>query len=98
MLREDGNHNMYVHGCNEVEVKSPAEALEALYKGQKRRKVAHTSLNAESSRSHSIFTIRIVQVLGGGGKGEVNGAREASLRERRGGGSLLIRIILCRCN
>uniref|UniRef100_A0A6A7G2M4 Kinesin-like protein n=1 Tax=Hirondellea gigas TaxID=1518452 RepID=A0A6A7G2M4_9CRUS len=61
MLREDGQHNMYVHDCNEVEVKSPLSALDQLSKGQKRRKVAHTSLNAESSRSHSIFTIRIVQ-------------------------------------
>ncbi|KAF2360049.1 Kinesin-like protein Kif23 Arf6-interacting domain [Trinorchestia longiramus] len=61
ILREDGQHNMYVFGCNEVEVKSPEEALDLLSKGQKRRKVAHTSLNAESSRSHSIFTIRVVQ-------------------------------------
>ncbi|KAA0196639.1 hypothetical protein HAZT_HAZT004295 [Hyalella azteca] len=61
ILREDGQRNMYVFGCNEVEVKSPEEALELLSKGQKRRKVAHTSLNAESSRSHSIFTIRVVQ-------------------------------------
>ena len=29
--------------------------------GQKRRKVAHTCLNAESSRSHSIFNVRLVQ-------------------------------------
>lgn len=29
--------------------------------GQRRRKVACTSLNAESSRSHSVFSIRIVQ-------------------------------------
>jgi ABC-type uncharacterized transport system permease subunit len=32
-----------------------------LITGQKRRKVAHTALNAESSRSHSIFNIRLVQ-------------------------------------
>ena len=29
--------------------------------GQKRRRVAHTQLNHESSRSHSVFTIRLVQ-------------------------------------
>lgn len=29
--------------------------------GQKRRKVAHTALNTESSRSHSVFCIRVVQ-------------------------------------
>ncbi|MCL4123359.1 UNVERIFIED_CONTAM: hypothetical protein GTU68_011918, partial [Idotea baltica] len=61
ILREDAKHNMYVHGCTEVEVKTPEEALEVLVKGQKRRKVAHTRLNCESSRSHSVFTIRIVQ-------------------------------------
>lgn len=33
----------------------------AVTSGQKRRKVACTSLNAESSRSHSVFSIRIVQ-------------------------------------
>ena len=45
----------------EVEVKSADEAAEVLAKGQKRRRVAHTTLNAESSRSHSVFNIRVVQ-------------------------------------
>ncbi|XP_037092090.1 kinesin-like protein KIF23 [Pollicipes pollicipes] len=61
MLREDNNKNIYVHGVSEVEVSSPSEALEALRRGQRRRKVAHTTLNTESSRSHSVFTIRVVQ-------------------------------------
>ncbi|XP_053648814.1 kinesin-like protein KIF23 isoform X1 [Cherax quadricarinatus] len=61
ILREDSQHNMYVHACTEVEVKSPEDALEVLYKGDKRRKIAYTRLNCESSRSHSIFTIRVVQ-------------------------------------
>ena len=30
--------------------------------GQKRRRVAQTQLNHESSRSHSVFNIRLVQV------------------------------------
>ncbi|XP_045184696.2 kinesin-like protein KIF23 isoform X1 [Mercenaria mercenaria] len=60
-LRTDSCDNMYVMSCTEVEIKSPEEAFEVLYKGQKRRKVAHTALNAESSRSHSIFNIRLVQ-------------------------------------
>ena len=29
--------------------------------GQKRRRVAQTTLNQESSRSHSVFTVRLVQ-------------------------------------
>ncbi|KAK4026155.1 Kinesin-like protein [Daphnia magna] len=61
ILREDQHHNMYVHAVTEVEVKSADEAAEVLAKGQKRRRVAHTTLNAESSRSHSVFNIRVVQ-------------------------------------
>ncbi|XP_033226200.1 kinesin-like protein KIF23 [Belonocnema kinseyi] len=61
IVREDGNKNMYVHAVTEVEVKSTEEAFEVFQKGQRRRRVAHTALNAESSRSHSVFTIRLVQ-------------------------------------
>ena len=62
ILREDSYRNMYVHGVTEMEVKSPEEALETFYRGQKQRKVAQTLLNVNSSRSHSIFNIRIVSV------------------------------------
>lgn len=51
----------YVHAVTELEVKSADEAAEILARGQKRRRVAHTTLNAESSRSHSVFNIRVVQ-------------------------------------
>ncbi|XP_011505660.1 PREDICTED: kinesin-like protein KIF23 [Ceratosolen solmsi marchali] len=61
IVREDGNKNMYVHAVTEVEVKSSNEAFEIFQKGQRRRRVAHTALNAESSRSHSVFTIRLIQ-------------------------------------
>ena len=60
-LREDHRHNMYVSGANEYEVKSTEEAYELLWRGQQRRRVAQTQLNQESSRSHSVFTIRVVQ-------------------------------------
>ncbi len=52
---------MYIKDAVELEVKSTEEALELMHRAQKRRVVAYTDLNAESSRSHSIFTIRIVQ-------------------------------------
>ncbi|XP_039283644.1 kinesin-like protein KIF23 [Nilaparvata lugens] len=61
IIREDGSKNMYVHGVDEIEVTTPDEAVEIFYKGQKRRRLAHTALNTESSRSHSVFTIRLVQ-------------------------------------
>ncbi|RDD46621.1 Kinesin-like protein KIF23 [Trichoplax sp. H2] len=61
ILREDLNHNMFVSNCTEVEVRSADEAYALLLKGQQRRRVAYTRLNHESSRSHSIFNIRLVQ-------------------------------------
>lgn len=61
ILREDSNKMMYVHCCTEVEVKSPDEAFNVIYAGQNRRKVARTALNETSSRSHSVFNIRVVQ-------------------------------------
>lgn len=33
LLREDKNHNMYVAGCTEVEVKSTEEAFEVFWRG-----------------------------------------------------------------
>ncbi|XP_073918145.1 kinesin-like protein KIF23 isoform X2 [Castor canadensis] len=61
MLREDKNHNVYVAGCTEVEVKSTEEAFEVFWRGQKRRRIANTHLNRESSRSHSVFNIKLAQ-------------------------------------
>ncbi|KFZ63483.1 Kinesin-like KIF23, partial [Podiceps cristatus] len=61
ILREDQNHNMYVTGCTEVEVKSTEEAFEVFWRGQKKRHIANTQLNRESSRSHSVFMIKLAQ-------------------------------------
>uniref|UniRef100_A0A3Q3LF76 Kinesin-like protein n=1 Tax=Mastacembelus armatus TaxID=205130 RepID=A0A3Q3LF76_9TELE len=61
ILREDQNHNMYVAGCMEVEIKSAEEAFQVFWRGQKKRKVANTRLNRESSRSHSVFIIKLAQ-------------------------------------
>jgi len=61
VLKEDTKGSMYIKDVVEVEVKSTEEALELMHRSQKKRMVAYTDLNAESSRSHSIFTIRIVQ-------------------------------------
>ncbi|KAF7998097.1 hypothetical protein HCN44_009495 [Aphidius gifuensis] len=60
-IKDDGNKHMFVHGVTEVEVTSSDDAFKVFCRGQKKRRVAHTVLNAESSRSHSVFTIRLVQ-------------------------------------
>jgi kinesin family protein 23 len=59
---EDADHNMYVHSVTEVKVKSTEEAFQVFRKGQKKKRTAKTALNSVSSRSHSAFTIRLVQL------------------------------------
>ena len=62
-----------MHNGVEVPVESAIEALQVFKKGQEHRKVADTKLNAQSSRSHSILTIRLVKAQPGG-DGEINTA------------------------
>ena len=62
-LKEDVKGNMYIKDATEIEVKSCDEALELMNHAKKRRVVASTDLNSESSRSHSIITIRVVQTV-----------------------------------
>lgn len=60
-LRENPQKQVYIQDLTEVEVTSAEEALELFLKGNLRRKMGSTKLNADSSRSHSIFTIRLVR-------------------------------------
>ena len=57
-LRSDAYDWQYVHDSVEVQVQDAREALETFHRGQKKRSQAATALNAQSSRSHSIFNIR----------------------------------------
>lgn len=61
VLREDKKRRVFVYGANETEVRSSDEAFDLFIKGTRRRRMAHTALNTESSRSHSVFNIRVVQ-------------------------------------
>jgi len=60
-LREDRDRCVYVSECSEVEIKTTEDAFVLLQHGQERKKIASNQLNSESSRSHSILTIRLVQ-------------------------------------
>ena len=53
--------NMYL-GLHEVHVSSVDEAILVLRLGLKHRHVASTKLNYQSSRSHSIYTIKLVRL------------------------------------
>uniref|UniRef100_A0AAF5PRW2 Kinesin-like protein n=1 Tax=Wuchereria bancrofti TaxID=6293 RepID=A0AAF5PRW2_WUCBA len=59
-IKLGANNMFYVGNTTEVEVDSSDEALEQFYRGQERRRVGDTLLNKQSSRSHSIFNIRVV--------------------------------------
>jgi hypothetical protein len=61
----------YVDGLNELVVKSEQEIADIIAQGNENRSVGATSMNAESSRSHSIFTLKVHQreaVEAAGGK------------------------------
>ena len=58
-LRENIKHGVYVDGLSEVSVSCARDAYEVLSTGWVNRKVASTSMNRESSRSHAVFTLSI---------------------------------------
>lgn len=56
-IHEDAKSGMYVEGLQEVVV-STAEATYGVFRrGSENRHVGMTAMNAESSRSHSVFTV-----------------------------------------
>ena len=58
-LREDASRGIYVEGLTHAPL-ADAAAAEALFKrGTAQRAVGSTGMNSESSRSHSVFTLKI---------------------------------------
>ncbi|CAN6338767.1 unnamed protein product [Urochloa humidicola] len=55
-LREDIRKEVYVENLTEFEVGCVSDIIKLLMQGSANRKVAATSMNRESSRSHSVFT------------------------------------------
>ncbi|KAI8824221.1 P-loop containing nucleoside triphosphate hydrolase protein [Fimicolochytrium jonesii] len=60
-IHEEKSRGVYVKGLLEVFVGSIEEVYEAMRRGQSSRMTAQTNMNAESSRSHSIFVLTISQ-------------------------------------
>ncbi|CEF64614.1 Kinesin-like protein KIF23 [Strongyloides ratti] len=54
------NGNTYINNIVEVEVSSSEELMAIFKKAKIKRKTAETSMNSNSSRSHSLFMIRLV--------------------------------------
>ena len=56
-IKEDPKKGMYIQGITEAEVSNAKEAKSLILTGLKSRHVAATEMNAESSRSHLLFSI-----------------------------------------
>lgn len=62
-IRED-NKGIRIVGVTEKEVQNADECLECLIEGSQGRVTGSTAMNAQSSRSHAIFTLYIQQQKG----------------------------------
>ncbi|XP_022091701.1 kinesin-like protein KIF20B isoform X2 [Acanthaster planci] len=62
-LSEDKNGQIYIKGLKEICVQSADEAYKILKIGQQNLSIAATKLNQCSSRSHCIFSIKILRVV-----------------------------------
>lgn len=60
-VREGKDHTFYVEGLTEEYVTDADEVLDALKRGDENRAVAATKMNAVSSRSHSVFMMKVNQ-------------------------------------
>ena len=58
-LREDIRKGVYVEGLTEAVCGNSEELNQMMWEGMRNRHVGCTSMNKESSRSHSVFTIMI---------------------------------------
>ena len=59
----DGDGRPYISGLREVEVATAEEAWQLVQIGRENQHIAATRLNRASSRSHSIFMLRLIQVV-----------------------------------
>lgn len=60
-IREDANTGIWIEGVSETVVVNLAEVLDIMSTGQKNRAMASTNMNEHSSRSHSVFILKIIQ-------------------------------------
>ncbi|XP_028407464.1 kinesin-like protein KIF20A [Dendronephthya gigantea] len=60
---DDREGNPYIKGLTEIHVNNAEEAYKLLKIGRKNQKIASTKLNQNSSRSHCIFTLKILRVF-----------------------------------
>ncbi|XP_023254337.1 kinesin-like protein KIF20A isoform X2 [Seriola lalandi dorsalis] len=62
---DDGAGNTYVKDLRWINIQNLGEACKLLQFGNKNRSAAATKMNQSSSRSHSIFTMKLLKIDGG---------------------------------
>eukprot|EP00644_Phytophthora_capsici_P003536 jgi/Phyca11/116775/e_gw1.31.577.1 len=60
-LRENKKNGVWVQGLTEVKVSNTQEAMDQMRRGSLQRITASTQMNERSSRSHAVYTVKIVQ-------------------------------------
>jgi len=60
-VRESVKIGVYVEGLRELKCRTKQEVMDLLNYGESNRTVAETAMNATSSRSHSVFCMKLVQ-------------------------------------
>ncbi|KAJ7681788.1 hypothetical protein B0H17DRAFT_1161098 [Mycena rosella] len=60
-IREDKDGHIIWGGLRELHVKNPSEVMTLLRKGSSIRRTNETDMNAQSSRSHAIFSLTLTQ-------------------------------------
>jgi chromosome segregation ATPase len=61
-VKENKDKTFFVQGVQQPQVKFPEDLTRHMEEGTERRRVASTDLNADSSRSHSLFTLIVDMV------------------------------------
>ncbi len=64
-VKTDIDGGRYISGMKEIRVKTEEEALAVFMLGQEDRQVFGTLANRQSSRSHGVFTIKVVRIHNG---------------------------------
>ncbi|CAI5721205.1 unnamed protein product [Peronospora effusa] len=62
-LRENKKNGVWVQGLTEMQVSNRQEAIEMMQRGSLQRITASTQMNERSSRSHAVYTVKIVQQM-----------------------------------
>ncbi|CAH0475985.1 unnamed protein product [Peronospora belbahrii] len=60
-LRENKKNGVWVQGLTEVRVSNRQDAIKQLRRGSLQRVTASTQMNERSSRSHAVYTVKVVQ-------------------------------------